>query len=425
MKKFVCPQFRTLPACAGRRDFRRVFGTFVILVLLTPLVYHLASNVSPARAAVCGEDVPTDPGSLTTYIADCNAKLSDISGQKQTLASALSYLNTQIKLTQAKIATTTTQLDKLNVEIADLSTRIESIDYSLTDLTKLFISRVRESYMRRNTYDAEFIAQSSGLSGILRGIEYTKKIRDHDRTILISLEKSRLDASAQKETKELKQKEIATLKLKLDSEKKALNSQIASKNNLLAETKNSEAKYQSLLSQALAELEAINDIIAGKGSETEVGTVAAGQRIASIIQGESCNSSAAHLHFIVSQNGTTHNPFSYLSGIDHDNCSGSSCESGDGDAFNPSGSWPWPTSPRIKFTQGYGNTWAVRNTWVGRIYSFHNGIDFNSSASEVRAVATGTLYRGSYSGHNRCNLRYVRVDHLDSDLDTFYLHITY
>jgi len=237
----------------------------LFLLSVTLLLSYSITLVPPAHASVCGDTVPTVEGELKDYISDCNAKLGTLSGQKQTLASALSYLNTQIKLTQAKIASTTSQLDKLNFEIADLSTRIESIDYSLTDLTKLFISRVRESYMRRNTYDAEFIAQSSGLSGILRGIEYTKKIRDHDRTILISLEKSRLDASAQKETKELKQQEIAALKLKLDAEKSALNSQIAAKNKLLADTKNDEAKYQQLRASAQAQLAAFSTFVGKQG----------------------------------------------------------------------------------------------------------------------------------------------------------------
>jgi len=133
------------------------------------------------------------------------------------------------------------------------------------------------------------------------------------------------------------------------------------------------------------------------------------------------------LHFITSQDGKAVNPFNYLRpGVDFENCSGSSCGSSDGDAFNPSGSWDWPIAPKIKYSQGFGSTWATRNTWVGRIYSAHNGIDINSnSGSEVKAVRGGTLFRGSYSGASGCRLRYVRVDHDDSDLDTFYLHINY
>jgi len=166
--------------------------------------------------------------------------------------------------------------------------------------------------------------------------------------------------------------------------------------------------------------------MAGKGTEEEVGKVNQGQRIASVIQGTSCNSSGAHLHFTIAQNGSTQNRFDYLNaGIDYENCSGpGSCSPAD--PFNPHGSWDWPISSKIKFTQGYGSTWAIANTWVGRIYSFHNGIDISSlSSSEIRTVRSGTLYRGSYTGYNGCRLRYVRVDHDDSDLDTFYLHVNY
>jgi hypothetical protein len=213
----------------------------------------------------------------------------------------------------------------------------------------------------------------------------------------------------------------------LDEQQKALGTQKAAKARLLADTRNSEARYQSLLSEARAELEAIQAIIAGKGKETDAGHVSQNQRIASIIQGPSCNSGGAHLHFIISSSGVTQNPFSNLrSGVDYINCSGSSCGSSDGDAFNPSGSWDWPINPKIRFNQGYGNTWAVRNTYVESIYNFHNGIDINSdSSSEVRAVKSGQLYQGSYVGQGGCSLRYVRVHHDEGGLDTFYLHINY
>lgn len=240
----------------------------IVTLLVGFLSCWLIISVPKVHAITCDDPIPTEKGQLEEYISNCNSKLSQISGQKQTLASAISYLNTQIKLTQAKIGSTKAQLDKLNVEIGDLAGKIVSIDYSLDDLTKLFISRVRETYMRRNTYDAEVIAQSTGLSDILRGIEYTKKIRDHDRSILISLEKSRLDIAAQKDIKEMKQAEIESLKKKLDSEKSALDNQISSKNKLLADTKNDEARYQKLRSDAQAQLAAFNTFVTGQGGAT-------------------------------------------------------------------------------------------------------------------------------------------------------------
>jgi murein DD-endopeptidase MepM/ murein hydrolase activator NlpD len=126
---------------------------------------------------------------------------------------------------------------------------------------------------------------------------------------------------------------------------------------------------------------------------------------------------------MVTKDGQTLNPFDYLTGIDYENCSGSTCGSGDGDAFNPRGNWNWPINPKIRFTQGYGYTWAVQHTWVGRIYRFHNGIDLQSPSLEVKAIKPGTLYAGSYVGS--CVLKYVRVHHDEGNIDTYYLHVNY
>jgi hypothetical protein len=264
------------------------------------------------------------------------------------------------------------------------------------------------------------IVTADDLSDIVSSFHYLQKIQEADKDLLDRLGAAQTTYKEEKEEQE-------DLQIQLEEQKSALDVQKAAKNNLLLITRNDEKRYQELLAAARAEFEAIQAIIAGKGDESEVGPISEGEVIASIIQGASCNSSGMHLHFIVSENGSTQNPFSHLrGGVDYENCSGSSCGSSDGDPFNPGGSWNWPISPKIKFSQGYGSTWAVRNTWVGRIYQFHNGIDINNeTAADVRAVKAGTLFRGSYTGYNGCRLRYVRVDHDDSNLDTFYLHINY
>lgn len=238
------------------------------LLAFLAIISYLLFAVPTASALSCGDNLPTSEQDLSSYIADCNSKLQDLSGQKQTLTQALSVLNTQIKLTQAKIATTTTQLDKLNAEISDLSTKISSLDYSLTDLTKVFVSRVKTTYMQRGNFDSYVVAQLTGIPDFIRLIEYQKILREHDQNILISLEKSRLDFDQQKTTKEVKQKEIATLKTQLDREKSALSGQISAKNKLLAETNNSEAKYQQLRASAQAQLDAFNTYVSQQGGSS-------------------------------------------------------------------------------------------------------------------------------------------------------------
>lgn len=231
-------------------------------------IYYLLFSITPVSAAVCGETVPTDEGALSTYVDDCNAKLRSLSGQKATLSQALDILTTQINLTQAKISKQAQVLSQLEIEITDLSGKIQSLDYSLTDVTKLFVARVRSSYMNASRFPLILIAESTGLTQFAKGLEYLETVRDHDRNVLIALEKSRLDYDTQKTLKEIKQKEIVAVKANLDKEKAALAQQVAAKNKLLSDTKNDEARYQSLLSAAQSQLAAFRRFASNQGGAT-------------------------------------------------------------------------------------------------------------------------------------------------------------
>ncbi len=399
--------------------------TKILLLISLLLVFRV---IPPALAIECdlGKPIPADVSQLADYIKECQKKAEEKQGQANTLKVALDILNSKIRLTQAQIKQTTTQIVSLEKDVATLSTVLVDLDKTLEQLTRIYLARVRESYIRRDPNLLSLFLSSDSFAKFFTRIRYLSIIKERDQLIISEMETARANYDSQKNIKITKQQEVKELKSRLDRQQADLSSQQRSKNDLLIQTKNDEARYQSLLSQARAELEAINAIIAGNGSEKEVRDVSQGEVIANIINQPSCNSSGAHLHFIISDNSVVKNPFDYLKTIDNFNCSGVN-DGGcfDGDPFNPSGSWDWPLSPRIQLNQGYGETWAVRNTWVGNIYRFHNGIDIEGGSLEVKAVQTGKLFRGTYSGSNGCALKYVRVDHKDSDIDTFYLHVNY
>ena len=375
------------------------------MIFLLLFLFFLIFNTS-VKAEDCN-------GNVTERIICYENNINKLKDSGKTLISQISQFDAQIKLTSLKIAQTEEQ-------ISLLSGRIDQIEGSLDSLNQAFSERAVETYKMAKVSDPLLlIISSDNLNEAFNRFSYLKKIQDGDRNLLDRLKKANDTYKDQKVDQEDLQNKLAQQKKNLDSQKQQ-------KANLLALTKNDEKKYQTLLTVARAEYAAIQGIIAGRGVETEVGKVSQGQRIASIIQGSSCNSKGTHTHFIVRKaDKSTDNPFNYLSGgIDYENCSGSFCGSSDGDSFNPSGAWPWPISPKIKFNQGYGYTWAVQNDPIIRqIYTFHNGIDINSNSNEVRAVKAGTLYQGSYNVG--CMLKYVRIDHDDSDLDTLYLHVNY
>ncbi len=353
-----------------------------------------------------------DACQVQNKITEYQGKITQLQGQANTLSNQIAQFNAQIALAELKI-------QKTEDEIRLLTGRIDQVQGSLDDLTKAFEARTVATYkMARTDGPIYLILSSEDMGDAISKYHYLQEVENADQNLLVRLQDAQV-------TYENSKKQTEELQKQLKDQQNSLNGQKTAKARLLAETKGNEKKYQNLLAQALAEFQAIQGILAGKGQEKEVGRVSAGNKIASIIQGPSCNSSGSHLHFTISQNGATQNPFNYLkSGVDYSNCSGSSCESGDGDPFSPSGSWDWPISPKIEFSQGYGSTWAVRNTYVGKIYNAHNGIDIDSDAPDIRAVQGGILYQGSYVGGGGCFLRYVRVHH-DDGLDAFYLHVNY
>ncbi|MDO8610278.1 MAG: hypothetical protein Q7R95_07045 [bacterium] len=347
-------------------------------------------------------------------------KIADLGHTANTLNSEISYMNSQISLTTSKIQQTEDKINSTEKEINSLGSRIEGLDTSLNFLSKSLLSRVAEGYKQRSVSLFNLIFDSINASDLIDRIKYMQTAQNNNQKILVQVQETKLNFEEQKKLREEKIKQLDDLRATLANQKNALENQQIAKKNLLTATNNDEKTYQRLLSQARAEYAAIQGIIAGVGTETKLREVKKGEIIASVISGASCNSSGGHLHFIVQQNNTVVNPFDYLKSINYKNCSGSSCDSGDGDPFNPSGNLDWPLNPTIELSQGYGSTWAVRNTWVGRIYSFHNGIDINSSSNNVIAIADGTLNRGSYA--LGCTLSYTKLVHKDSNISTLYLH---
>jgi len=353
-------------------------------------------------------------------ISEYEQKLTDVRNQKNTLSSQIQYFDTQIYLTTLKIQDTENKIIQTQEEIDKLTNRISGLNSSLDYLSKLLIKKIREGYKTRDVPFFDIFLDTKRASDLLNRLKYSKIVQENDRRVAFQLQQAKTNFQNQKDLREEKKIELNNLKSFLNQQEADLNNQKIAKQYLLQQTQNDEKTYQTLLARAQAEYSAIQGIVSGGGIESKVRDVNKGDIIASVISGVSCNSSGTHLHLIFQEGGTVMNPFSYLKSVDFTNCSGSSCGSSDGDVFNPSGSMDWPINPPISFWQGYGETWGIKNTWIGSIYSFHNGIDIDSSSNYVYAISNGELYRGSYS--LGCTLPYTKLIHKDSNITTLYLH---
>jgi peptidoglycan hydrolase CwlO-like protein len=398
-----------------------LIALFIGVIIFTPF---------PVQSASCEDNCNDKQGEekltcLNEVRQACEAKLKETGEKKQTLESAIGYLNNQIAYTQSQINETTYQIEQLEEEIEKLTGKIRILNTSLEKISALLLKRISATYKQTKIHPLALFLSSGGFSEFINRYRYLKAVQSNDRQVMFEMEQARTNFDAQKTVKEVKQSKVLGLQTELISQKSLLGQQQSAKKKILEDTKNDEKRYQEFLARARAEFEAIQNVLAGQGDETEIGDISENETVAKIIPSASCNSDGPHLHFTVVQGNSVQNPFNFLKSADHENCSGSECGNGDGDSFNPSGDWNWPIDSPVKFSQGYGDTWAVRNTWVGSIYSFHNGIDIFNDSHNVKAVKNGKLYRGSYVGRGGCTLRYVKVDHHDGDLETYYLHVSY
>lgn len=394
------------------KGLKLFFVFLLITVFSNVLVYAQTPTVSPTPKPAASSKI----SELSKKIAELESKVSDLRSQGKSLSSQISAMDNQIKLMEYRIAANEQEIDTLTRDIDAAGGKMKNLESSLSDVSKVLINRIVATYESGGAQPIHMIASSNDLSSLFVRANYLRIVQAHDKKLMYNAQQAKNDYANQKNIFEQKKQKIEALKAELEGYNAQLDKDKESKQQLLTQTKGSEATFQALLAETKAEYEAIQGIVSGRGNEGEVGPVEQGGTIATIKQGASCNSSGSHLHFTVSNNGAAQNPFNYLKSVDHKNQSG-------GDSFNPSGSWDWPISPSIQFNQGYGNTSFASGP--SSFYSFHNGLDINSSSSVVRAVQAGTLFQGSYTGNGGCRLQYVRVRHTDGGLDSFYLHVNY
>ena len=376
---------------------KALYKLVIILLFVVPLFFQ--TNFGSVFA---------DDDKLVTL----NKKIEQYQIEINRLKNEANTLSNQVKQFDNQIALTELEIEKTEEEIILLGGRIDELEVSLISLATAFETRVVETYkMARLGTDIDILFTSADLGKTVSRFFYLKRAQEADRGLLLKLQSAQNNYKVEKVQQE-------DLQIKLEYKKAELDRQRKAKANLLEVTRNDEKKYQQLLAAALAEKEAIQAIIAGKGTETESGSVSVGEGIAGVIPGASACSNGGHLHFEVVRDSMNQNPSTFLSpkSVIWDNWPDS--------AFGFTGSWPWPVGDPVRITQGYGMTHyaAVLRYYGG---APHTGIDMvnNNGDNSVKAVVAGTLFRGSI-GCRGGNLRYVHVKQNDG-FDTYYLHVNY
>lgn len=221
------------------------YGKKILFLLFVLTFFFGASSV--VRAQTCN-----NTEECQKLINEYSDQISKLQGQARTLKNQIAQFDAQIKLTTLKINQTQAQINLLGG-------RIDQLEISLNDLTKAFSSRAVETYkLSKFESNLFFVLSADDIKDAAQRFHYLKKIEEEDRNLLNKLEIAQTTYEGEKIDQE-------TLQEQLKDQQTKLNAQKAAKNSLLAATKNDESKYQSLLSQAKAQLSAFNRFVAGQG----------------------------------------------------------------------------------------------------------------------------------------------------------------
>lgn len=375
-------------------------------------IFLLLAFISIVGSVHAQTPTPTTAAS-NSRVEELQKKITELQGTENTLSKQLNLIDSQISVAQLRIESIRSAIVKLGSEISELAGEIDRLEGVLTRRSELVLKRIPESYKRKQIPYIEALFLSKDFSDFMRRVKYISVVEKEDVQLLVQLKATQENFAQRKDLRESKRQQQQDLQAQLEKESKDLEVQKKAKQTLLDQTKNSEATYQKLLAQALAEQQAINKaLLVG----AKVGPVKKGDPIALVgNSGYPGCSSGAHLHFEVRKNNSWTNSEEYLTprSIRDDQRGGQSSIG--------SGSWDWPLEGNIILTQHYGKTpYSWRYTYSGGI---HTGMDMYSSSSDViRAPADGTLFSSAESCGSSSIIKIKYIDH-GGGIISLYLHV--
>ncbi len=209
-------------------------------------------------------------GELDQKIKDVNSKLSQVRAEKRTLAEQVEAFDNQIYSVQLQINSTQGEINALTEKISETNKQIEEATIKLKTQQEIMKEYLRTIYIEGQVSTVELIAKSENFSDFVDRSEYLGSIQQSVQETADTIVELQKELDTKKKELEVEKSKSEQLKTAQLLQQQSISNQRAVKDSLLAQTKGSEANYQSLLNNLYQQRAALsaknNETVRGGGS---------------------------------------------------------------------------------------------------------------------------------------------------------------
>jgi len=180
------------------------------------------------------------------------SKYKDNITQKQTeersLKDRISIIENRIAQAESSIELVKEQVEQSKLEITSLGIQIDQKESDIEREKNMISKLVRDLYVNDQKNFVEIMLTNSNLADFYNQSKYLESVYTDLGRLVKQVRLSKEDLDRKKEQAEQEKKQYDNYLVELDNKKQDLASEVGTKKNLLAETRSSEARYQTLLS---------------------------------------------------------------------------------------------------------------------------------------------------------------------------------
>ncbi len=226
----------------------------LIFFLFLPVFFASAETAQELQNKINQKD--SDIIKLEKEIAAYQAELNSLGQKKSSLSGAIKELDLTKKKLNTDIAITQTKIDRTNLKIKSLSDDIGNKEDSITNNRDSIALGIRTTNEFEENTILETILSEDDFTVAWNDIDNMITIREQIREKILELKQIKVKLEDTRKVTIDAKNELTMLRFKLSDQKKIVEQNVKEKNQLLAQTKNNEANYQSLLRDRIAKRDA-------------------------------------------------------------------------------------------------------------------------------------------------------------------------